>query len=121
MKVSYVALIEDGSDDTAFGVVFPDLPGCFSAGDTFDEAVKNAREALGVYCEVTLEDGYALPAAAVNRRDLAGINRSKSEFSDTTYQFVPGFRRSSDSGRYAQSGSPTGLGSPGVRGVVRVD
>ena len=29
----------------AYGVVVPDLPGCFSTGDTLDKAVDNAREA----------------------------------------------------------------------------
>lgn len=32
--------------DKAYGVQFPDLPGCFSAGDTLDEAIFNAAEAL---------------------------------------------------------------------------
>jgi predicted RNase H-like HicB family nuclease len=39
----YPILIEEGTDSTAFGVVVPDLPGCFSAGDTLDEAVKAAK------------------------------------------------------------------------------
>ncbi|WP_217160979.1 type II toxin-antitoxin system HicB family antitoxin [Thiocystis violascens] len=38
--------IEPGTSTTAFGVVVPDLPGCFSAGDTLDEAVDQAREAI---------------------------------------------------------------------------
>ncbi|MFO7748660.1 MAG: type II toxin-antitoxin system HicB family antitoxin [Desulfobacteraceae bacterium] len=31
--------------DSDFGVTFPDLPGCFSAGDTIEEALANAQEA----------------------------------------------------------------------------
>ncbi len=30
---------------------FPELPGCASAGDTEDEAVRNAREALALWFE----------------------------------------------------------------------
>lgn len=41
----YPILIEPGTADAAFGVVVPDLPGCFSAGDTLDEAVAAAGEA----------------------------------------------------------------------------
>ena len=36
----YVAIIEDAGPDKAVGVWFPDLPGCFSAGDTLDEAIQ---------------------------------------------------------------------------------
>ncbi|WP_171292023.1 type II toxin-antitoxin system HicB family antitoxin, partial [Acinetobacter baumannii] len=28
--------IEQGSEDQSFGVIVPDIPGCFSAGDTLD-------------------------------------------------------------------------------------
>ena len=53
----YIALIEDAGPDTAVGVWFRDLPGCFSAGDTIDEAMANATEALVLYAEA----GGALP------------------------------------------------------------
>ena len=35
----YPIAIEPGTETTAFGVAVPDLPGCFSAGDTLDEAM----------------------------------------------------------------------------------
>jgi hypothetical protein len=41
----YPVVIESGDDATAFGVIVPDLPGCFSAGDTLDEAMAGAEEA----------------------------------------------------------------------------
>ena len=41
----YIAFIYK-DPDSAYGVVFPDVPGCFSAGDTLDEATRNAVEAL---------------------------------------------------------------------------
>ncbi len=31
---------------SSYGVTVPDLPGCFSGGDTLDEAFDNAREAI---------------------------------------------------------------------------
>ena len=36
-------------DGEYIGVEFPDLPGCFSQGKTFDEAVQNASKALGKF------------------------------------------------------------------------
>ncbi len=47
----YVAIIEDAGPDLAVGVWFPDLPGCFSAGDTLDEALANASEAVALWFE----------------------------------------------------------------------
>ena len=38
----YIAIIEDAGPDHAVGVWFPDLPGCTSAGDDIDDALRNA-------------------------------------------------------------------------------
>jgi predicted RNase H-like HicB family nuclease len=59
----YVALIEDAGPEKAVGVVFPDLPGCFSAGDTLDEAITNAPEALALWIEGMIELGNPIPPA----------------------------------------------------------
>lgn len=45
----YVALFEFG--ENSVGVVFPDLPGLTSAGDNFDDAMRNAHEALSLYAD----------------------------------------------------------------------
>lgn len=52
---SYVALI-DGKTG-AYGVWFPDLPGCTAMGATIDEAVANAADAMRDWAEVTLAKG----------------------------------------------------------------
>ena len=57
----YPIAIEQGDDKHAFGVVVPDLPGCFSAGDTLDEAIDNAREAIELWLESVIDDGGAVP------------------------------------------------------------
>jgi predicted RNase H-like HicB family nuclease len=44
-----------------YGVTFPDIPGCVSAGDTIAEAMANAREALVMHLEVMAENGVAAP------------------------------------------------------------
>ena len=53
--------IETGDSKHAYGVVVPDLPGCFSAGDNLDEALSNAREAILLHLEGLLDDGQAFP------------------------------------------------------------
>ena len=50
-----------GTGTQAYGVVVPDLPGCFSAGDTLNEAMDNAREAVELWLEVAIDDGMAIP------------------------------------------------------------
>lgn len=53
--------IEPATESTAWGVVVPDLPGCFSAGDTAEEAFTNAVEAIEAHCEILAEDGLDIP------------------------------------------------------------
>lgn len=53
--------IEPATEKTAWGVVVPDLPGCFSAGDSAEEAFANAVEAIEVHCELLAEDGHDIP------------------------------------------------------------
>lgn len=59
--MKFLIAIEPGNETTAFGVVVPDLPGCFSAGDTLEQAFDNAREAIELHCEMLAEDGGELP------------------------------------------------------------
>lgn len=58
----YPIVIEPGDETTAFGVIIPDLPGCFSAGDTLDEAMSGAEEAAAAWIDATLDAGSAIPA-----------------------------------------------------------
>lgn len=67
----YPVAIETGSESSAFGVVFPDVPSCFSAGDTLDEALANAKEALELHFEALSELGE-LPQQPSNVKDHIG-------------------------------------------------
>ena len=60
-KTKYPIAIELGDDTQAFGVVVPDLPGCFSAGDTLDEAIDNAKESIELWLEAVIDDNGAVP------------------------------------------------------------
>ncbi len=48
-------------DGVRYGVTVPDLPGCFSAGDTFDEALESVQEAIDLHLEGLTEDGGDVP------------------------------------------------------------
>ncbi|SRR3990167_4433934 len=60
----YPVAIEKGSEHSAFGVVVPDVPGCFSAGDTFEEALINAKEALELHLQGLAEMEELQPLAS---------------------------------------------------------
>ena len=44
-------LVEFDRDAKRWSAVFPELPGCASAGDTEEEAIRNAHEALALWFE----------------------------------------------------------------------
>ena len=50
--------------DSDYGVTVPDLPGCFSAGSTIDEALVQVVEAIETQLEGLLLAGAELPAGA---------------------------------------------------------
>jgi predicted RNase H-like HicB family nuclease len=58
---AYIALIHPPLNDSLYGVTFPDLPGCTSAGETFAAAAHNAREALSAHLAFMRADGEAIP------------------------------------------------------------
>lgn len=68
----YPIVIEPGDATSAFGAIVPDLPGCFSAGGTLDEAMAGAEEGAAVWIDATLDAAGAIPAPTdldVIRRD----------------------------------------------------
>jgi predicted RNase H-like HicB family nuclease len=83
MKLQYPVLIERGDEDTAWGIIVPDLPGCFSAADNEADILDNAREAILLHLsaledipvpssltEVKAEEGMVISLIDI---DLAGL------------------------------------------------
>ena len=70
-----VVIHKDKSSD--YGVTVPDLPGCFSAGDTMEDALTNAVEAIECHLEGLLLEGDEIPQAQpveahIKNKDYAG-------------------------------------------------
>lgn len=63
----YIVLID--GEAGAYGVVFPDLPGCAAMGDTVDEALVSAASAARAWAKVQEAHGDPVPAP----RDLAAL------------------------------------------------
>jgi predicted RNase H-like HicB family nuclease len=74
----YVAIVEDAGPEKAVGIWFPDLPGCFSAGDDVDEALRNAEEALALYAQAEAREGRPLPVP----RTLSALKDDPAAASD---------------------------------------
>ena len=74
----YIALVHKDAG-TSYGVSFPDVPGCISAGDTFEQAVGNAAEALAGHFAAMQTDGDPIPAP----RSFEALKRDP-EFADNS-------------------------------------
>lgn len=70
-------------DGVRFGVTVPDLPGCFSAGDTFDAALDSVLEAIDLHLEGLTEDGGDIPVP----RAIAE-HRANPDFADGVWAAV---------------------------------
>jgi predicted RNase H-like HicB family nuclease len=79
----YPVAIEPGDAKHAWGVSVPDLPGCFSAGDTMEEALDNSREAILLHVEGLLDDGDRIPEASPIEK-----YRSKREYKNRVWALV---------------------------------
>lgn len=59
MKITVVLHSDDGQ---RYGVTVPDLEGCFSAGDSIDNALESVKESIELHLEGLLEEGQDLPS-----------------------------------------------------------
>lgn len=60
--MKYPIAIKSGDQQTAWSVVVPDLPGCFSAADSgVDEAIENAKQSIELWLETALDQGKPIP------------------------------------------------------------
>ena len=71
----YIALIHKDADSD-FGVSFPDLPGCVTAGVDLDNARGMAEEALGLHLEGMERDGDPIPEPSSLEAIMAKDNRT---------------------------------------------
>ena len=57
----YTALLHKNNNVPGYSVIVPELPGCFSQGDTLQEALENVREAIELHIEGLREAGDEIP------------------------------------------------------------
>ena len=76
-----VVIHKDTSSD--YGVTVPDLPGCFSAGETLEDAMTQAVEAIECHLEGLLFDGDVIPEA-----QSVEVHRKNRDFAGGTWALV---------------------------------
>lgn len=58
-RYSYIAIFNYADD--GISISFPDLPGCYPCAHTTEEALKNAKEAMGLHLWGMEQDGDEIP------------------------------------------------------------
>ena len=61
MRRRYTVVLIPDVDDGGFTVTVPALPGCITEGDTVEEALDMAKEAIQLYLEDVEASGEAVP------------------------------------------------------------
>ncbi|HMN71765.1 MAG TPA: type II toxin-antitoxin system HicB family antitoxin [Rhodoblastus sp.] len=72
----YIVIVHK-DPDSAYGMTFPDAPGCFSAADDIDDLFVMAKEALEGWTESMIDERLPLPPT----RDLSDI-KTDPEWAD---------------------------------------
>lgn len=69
---------------SVYGVIVPDIPGCHSWGDTIDDAIKNAKDAIFNHLEILLELGEKIDIRNSKIEDL----QRQEEYKEVTWALV---------------------------------
>lgn len=88
----YFAVVHK-DEDSAFGISFPDVPGCFSAADEESDIIANAIEALSLY----FEDEEMVPASPISEIQ----KRAADDLKQGAFLVqIPYLQRTGRTGRY---------------------
>ena len=87
-RYCYPATIGFDSPTGRYYILFPDLPGCTTTGDTEEEAVLNAQEALSLHLYGMEDDGDEIPRPS----SIVGIEVDKNEAVVLVEVWMPSFR-----------------------------
>lgn len=79
-----IAVVIHKDEGGTYGVSVPDIPGCFSWGETIEEAIKNTREAVEAHTLTMQEEGIAFDLRPSKIEDL----RANEEFANGIWALV---------------------------------
>ena len=70
--MEFLVVFEKAEDGTIWARV-PDLEGCYSCGETIEEAKKNVKEAISLYLEDLSEEGKPIPPPSHLKAELISV------------------------------------------------
>jgi len=70
-------------ETSSYGVTVPDLPGCFSGGDSFEDAIRSSHEAVACHIEGLLMDGESIP-----ERQPIDLHQSNRDFENGVWALI---------------------------------
>ena len=70
--MQYLVIFEKAPDGTIWAKV-PDLDGCYSSGDTIDEAKENVKDAISLYLEDLKDEGKPAPQPSLFKAELIAV------------------------------------------------
>ena len=70
--MDYLVVFEKASDGSIWAKV-PDLPGCYSYGETLDEAKAQIKEAIEFHIEGLKEEGLSVPDSHTFKAELIHV------------------------------------------------
>ncbi|MEO6813824.1 MAG: type II toxin-antitoxin system HicB family antitoxin [Ginsengibacter sp.] len=70
--MQYLVIFEKAPDGTIWARV-PDLDGCFSSGDTIDEAKVNVKDAIALYLKDLKDENKPIPQPSLLKAELVSI------------------------------------------------
>ena len=88
MKNAYFYVAVLSYDDDGISIEFPDIPGCLSCADTTEEAVNNAKEALGLHMWSMEKDNDEIPIPT----DVSNLDLNKNQIPLMVEVFMPPIR-----------------------------
>ena len=60
----YTIILQPEAEEGGYAVSVPSLPGCLTQGETIEEAIANAKEAIAVYLDDLIASGEPIPVEA---------------------------------------------------------
>jgi antitoxin HicB len=60
-QYKYTIILDPDPDEGGYTVTVPALPGCVTQGETLEEAIAMAKDAIRLYIETLIADGQPVP------------------------------------------------------------
>ena len=60
-EYAYTIILDPDADEGGYTVTVPALPGCVTQGETIEEAIAMAKDAIRLYIETLIADGEPVP------------------------------------------------------------